>query len=282
MKILVPIDFSPDSEQALRYATALAKLIQHNKPDRDNASLELLILHMYHVPTGGKASFFAVSPLIEREEQVANDRLMQLVGTFPDIQSVPHRLMTKRALPHEGIQKTIEEEGVELVVMGGRGGNTTSMWLGGTTLEVMQYANCPVLAVPRTADVFHPQRISLATDLETSGNHSNLDFFVTLVKLWRAEVNIIHVHPNPTKVGLDQAQEALNLDRLLREVPHQYHFIEDTLPARGIEQHLLQSSADLLTVVPRYRSTLASLFHKSVTEQLTTAVSLPILSIHTD
>lgn len=280
MKILVPIDFSADAIQALRYATSLAKLLQLNETDPTNSTLELLIFHVYHVPIGGDTSFFATSPMIEREEQRTLEKIKEIIGTIPEIQSLPHRTITKLSMPYEGIKEVIEEEGVEIVVMGVRGANAAVTWLGSTTLQVMRHAACPVLAVPRTAEVFHPQSIAFATDLETSDNSSHLIIFKRLVKLWRATVHFIHVHPNPTHVGLDQAQEALNLDRFLKDVPHTYHFVEDKLPARGIEQHLMRYPADLLVVIPRHHAALESLFHKSVTKQIATHAPLPILSIH--
>ncbi|MGD1893354.1 MAG: universal stress protein [Cyclobacteriaceae bacterium] len=280
MKILVPIDFSPDAEQALRYATALAKLLQLNETDHETATLELLIFHVYHVPIGGDTSFFATTPMIEREEQLTLEKIHKLIGTIPEIQSLPHRIITRLSMPYEGIKEVMEEEKVELVVMGVRGANAATNWLGSTTLQVMRYATCPVLAIPRTAEVFHPQQIAFATDLETNEDTSFLRVFRRLAQLWRATVHFIHVHPNPSQVGVEQAQEALNLDHFLQDIPHTYHFVEDKLPARGIEQYLMKYPTDLLVVIPRHHAALESLFHRSVTKQLATHTSLPILSIH--
>ena len=280
MKILVPTDFSPDSQKALQYAIAVAKVLQRDEAKPEDADHELLILHVYHVPIGGDAIFFVTSPMLEREEQTTKDKLAQLVATVPEIQSVPHRILTKLSMPYEGIKETIEEEDIELVVMGVRGTNDTGIWLGSTTLQFMQYGVCPVLAVPRTTEVFHPQYIALATDLESSDDTAYLDFFKKLVQLWRARVDILHVHPNPSQVRVDQAQQALQLDHFLEGISHSYHFIEDKLPARGIEQHLIRSPTHLLVIVPRYHVAIERLFHKSITKQLVAHARLPILSVH--
>ncbi|MEM8965122.1 MAG: universal stress protein [Bacteroidota bacterium] len=280
MKILVPIDFSPDAEQALRYATTLSRLLQRNETYAGASPLELIILHVYHVPIGGDTTFFVTSPMVEQHEQATREKLHQLVGTIPEIQSIPHRIITKLSMPYEGIKEMIEKEEIELVVMGLRGAGDTAAWLGSTTIQMMRYGACPVLGVPRTTEVFYPQYIAFATDLETSDDTSYLEFLKNLVQLWQARVDIIHVHPNPNKVGIDQAQEALNLDHFFKGIPHKYYFIEDKLPARGIEKHLMESAANLLVVVPRHHVALERLFHKSVSKQVAQLAPLPILFIH--
>ncbi|MEM8966209.1 MAG: universal stress protein [Bacteroidota bacterium] len=280
MKILVPIDFSADATQALRYATALAKLVRAAPPEVDLSPPELLILHVFQVPTGGDASFFVTSPMIERAEEETNQRLQKVIENIPDIQSVPHRLITKLSMPYEGIGEAIEEEPVDLVIMGGRGVNASANWLGSTTLQVMRHVHCPVLAVPYTSEEFYPQHVAFATDLLATEKIPSLDLFKKLLKLWQAKVDLIHVRPHPEGISLEQAQEALQLDQFLKDAPHSYHFVEDKVPVRGIEQYLSESPADLLVVIPRHHAALESLFHKSVSKQLVTSSSIPILSIH--
>ncbi|WKN42120.1 universal stress protein [Tunicatimonas pelagia] len=280
MKILVPIDFSADATRALRYAAALAQLVESAPSNIKFSSPELIILHVFQAPTGKEVSFFATSPIIERFEEETKKQLIKLMSTMPEVQSVAHRLITKLSMPLEGICDTIEDEKVDLVVMGGRGVNASANWLGSTTLQVMRNAPCPVLAVPYTTSEFHPQRIAFATDLEATQPSPSLILFKQLLQLWQAKVQVIHVHPHPATVSAKQAQEALQLSHLLKDVPHSYHFVEDKAPARGIEQYLQEHPADLLVVIPRHYAALESLFHKSVSKKLVISSSVPILSVH--
>ncbi|MEO0331403.1 MAG: hypothetical protein AAF223_06935 [Bacteroidota bacterium] len=114
-----------------------------------------------------------------------------------------------------------------------------------------------------TTEKFYPQHIAFATDLEITNDISYLDFFKKPVLLWQDKVDIIYVCPNPAKVKMEPAQEALNVDYSLWGIPHTYHFIENKF-IRGIQRFLMRSFADLMVVVPRHHAELERLFHKSV------------------
>jgi len=280
MKILAPIDFSEDATQALRYAASIIKLIQVSQSDEEVSAPELIVLHVFQVPTGDDISFFVSSPMVERAEKNARERLSQAIESVPDVQAVKHRVITKLSLPYEGIRDTINNEQVDLVVMGGRGVNASANWLGSTTRRIIRHASCPVLAVPHTTSVFYPQHVAFATDLVATKPSPSLELFKQLLQFWQAKVHVIHVHPQPSEVSVEKAQEALQLTHFLENISHSYHFVEDKVAARGIKQYLEEYPADLLVVIPRHHAALESLFHKSVSKQLAIKSPVPILSIH--
>nr|WKN34593.1 universal stress protein [Tunicatimonas sp. TK19036] len=280
MKILVPVDFSDDALQALRYAATLAKLMQKTLSISEDPEPELLLYHAFHVPIGGDATFFVDSDMLDKAERAERHKLEQLASTIPDIHAISHRVMIQMALPGEGIIETINEEGIDLVVMGVRGVDASSAWLGSTTLHVMKHVICPVLAVPHSTEVLHPKQVAFATDLEEGENSFSLDFLVRLLKLWKASMHIIHVHSQPATIGMGKAEEALRLDHIFRDVPHTYHFPQDKVATRGISRYLNDHSVDLLVIIPRYHFALGSVFHKSVTRYLTTHPSVPLLAFH--
>ncbi len=271
MKILVPIDFSPAAQCALHYAISLGKLL----------SAEVILYHAFHVPVGGDVTFFVDGVLLERAEQQAQQRLRQLIGTAPEIHRVRHRILTTMGDATDGIMQRIKEEAVGLVVMGSRGMNDPSAaWLGSTTFSVVKHAACPVLAVPRYTASFHPKEVAFATDLGPTEETPALDFLRQLLHAWHATVHIIHVHPQPETIGIEQAEEALHLDHLFADVPHTYHFPLGKDAAEGIEQYLEHHPMDLLVVMPRRHPLFQGMFQKSVTKFLTAHVPVPLLSFH--
>lgn len=276
MKILVPIDFSADAFEALRYAITLARQWKTVKQD----SPELFIFHAFHLPVGGDATFFIDHAMLEKEEQHLQNKLRSVIGKLPEIQALPYQVITKMAMPAEGIRQVVKDEKIQLVVMGKHGiDESLSNWLGNTTLQMMKHLPCQVLAVPQSTLTLHPRKVGFATDLENAEENSSLSLFKALLQMWKADLHIIHVHPKPSKIGVAQAEEALSLDHIFHDVPHTYDFPEDKDPAQGINHYVQEHKLDLLAIIPRKHNALESLFHKSVCKYLTSHTTVPLISL---
>jgi universal stress protein A len=141
--ILVPIDFSPHSEQALQVAADLAR--------RYGASLELA--HVYHplsyaLPEG----YVLIAPeqlreiLAQFELQLKAARADVLETGVQDVQTV-----LLEGDPCARILHRVKERGHDLIVMAthGRSG-FKRMFIGSVAENVVRAASCPVLTI-RTA-----------------------------------------------------------------------------------------------------------------------------------
>ena len=134
-KILVPIDFSTNSKEALEYASAFAK-------DYD---AELLIVHV-------------MDPAIQKLEGIKPVEAMEGLGAAlrdvkPADEAIPcsHRMLEGPAA--ETILKTAEAEKVEMIVMGthGRSG-LKRLVMGSVAEDVVRKASCPVLTLRQPAE----------------------------------------------------------------------------------------------------------------------------------
>ena len=278
MKILIPIDFSPDALKALEYATTLARLTD-SMPSSPEAGTELLIYHAFQIPAGGDTHFFVDSAMLDKAERDERDKLRQLISTIPEIEQFPYRMVTRMAMPEEGIRQVIDEESVDLVVMGVRGANESAQWLGSTAFQIIKNSPCPVLVVPRITEVFQPKQVAFATDLEAVEDIPFLPFLKKLVLGWKATLQVVHVHSHPAKMKVTEAVEALVLDRVFENIPHSCHFPEDDDPAHGIAKFLQSHAIDLLIMIPRQHNALESIFHKSITKYMSSHISVPLLTL---
>jgi nucleotide-binding universal stress UspA family protein len=134
-KIVVGIDGSPTSEEALRWAMEEAKL----------AGAELVVLHGWHYPyPGGPRDEMRVDALAQLEASI------EAVGprTEGDV-SVHAKLIegqAAEALIHESAD-------ADLLVVGSRGrGGFKAMLLGSTSRAVVQHASCPVAVIRHRTD----------------------------------------------------------------------------------------------------------------------------------
>lgn len=133
LRILVPMDFSGKSRQALRYAVPVAQKF----------SARVNLVHV--LPPAGKAS---------KEEQsrlrfAALKRLGQMSEQF-----LPPRLRSENAVifgkPAEEILALAEKNNVDLIVLTTKGSSGLKRALIGSTAEqIMRQAKCPVMSVRR-------------------------------------------------------------------------------------------------------------------------------------
>ena len=146
-KILVPIDFSPCSEEAFRVALTLAKTFQ----------AELLLLHV--VDTSALATFNQLGLLAVPSDAQGQKRRLRHharlnVRRLLEVEAAKG-VTAKRIIVEGGpfveIAKTARIEKVDLVVMGsygGRSGSVDKIFFGSTAEKVVRTAGCPVLTVP--------------------------------------------------------------------------------------------------------------------------------------
>jgi len=138
-EILVPVDFSPDSDRALAYAAELA------------ASLgsRLHLLHAHHVPPLAATPYGSALPqsvwdelrasvraeLEERREKLAAQGLQATAHLATGVAS-------------EAIREAAGEVGADLIVMGTRGrSGLAHVLLGSVAERTLRTAPCPVLTV---------------------------------------------------------------------------------------------------------------------------------------
>lgn len=156
-KILVPVDFSPYSEAALRYAEVLAF---------DSRAL-LLIVHVHETRIGEEG--FHLFPLdpegIQRSKQLAKCR--------PSNPDVAYAQRMAFGDPVEKIVRIAQESRADLIVMGTHGRSGLSRFLTGSVAEgVLRQAPCPVLTMKLPAE--ESARVP-KNSLPMKGNHAVRD-----------------------------------------------------------------------------------------------------------
>ena len=131
-KILFPTDFSHCGDEALHFATSLAR----------DSNATLLIVHVEEPPVaygGGEMYYGIPEPATEDLKKM----LEQVKPTDPNV-GYEHRLITGD--PSTAVARLAEAEGVDLIIMGTHGRTGLSRLLMGSVAEaVVRRAPCPVL-----------------------------------------------------------------------------------------------------------------------------------------
>ncbi len=145
-RILVPIDFSPDSLNALTYACDFAKRF----------GAELLILHVVD------QTYLASTPelslanprfgkLLEEQWRVANTQTERL-GADLKKRHLRFRTFVRRGTPSQVIVEAAQRNAADLIIMSTHGHTGLAHMLIGSVAErVVRSAHCAVLTVRRAA-----------------------------------------------------------------------------------------------------------------------------------
>ncbi|OQW32846.1 MAG: hypothetical protein A4E19_05695 [Nitrospira sp. SG-bin1] len=145
--ILVPVDFSPCSNEAFRVACQVARL----------CGAVLLVLHVIDISALAafhRLGLLAVpsdaAPQRRRLRHHARLNIRQLLESKVAAQVKITRLIVEGA-PFVEIAKVARTGSIDLVVMGsygGRSGSVDKIFFGSTAEKVVRTAGCPVLTVP--------------------------------------------------------------------------------------------------------------------------------------
>jgi len=145
--ILVPVDFSPCSDQAFRVACQMARL----------CGAAMLILHV--IDTSALAAFNRLGLLAVPSDATAQRRRLRHHARLNVRQLLESKVaetvkvtrMIVEGAPFVEIAKVARTGNIDLVVMGsygGRSGSVDKIFFGSTAEKVVRTAGCPVLTVP--------------------------------------------------------------------------------------------------------------------------------------
>ncbi len=144
-KILLPTDGSENSERAAEHAIQLGS----------KNGAEILVLYVIETPRFRgirSAEKTELKNKLEQEGQKAFDDISNMLTEIKNggkcQKDVSLNLKFKEGSPSDTILKTIDEENIDLVVMGTSGKHALNRFLLGSVAEnIMRSASCPVLVV---------------------------------------------------------------------------------------------------------------------------------------
>ena len=188
--VLCPIDFSEDSQRALQYAVAIAV--------RAKAALRVIYVN--------DPLLIAAAATALHDRQLARRsarELQQFVNETVAATSRNQLRLTSRVSigqPSDQILKAADSYKTGLIVVGTRGlTGAGRLFMGSTTLSVLQRATVPVLAIPRGQSPVAPvsrawpgERVMAAVELD-DGSASEIDSAARIARWFGSSLVLAHV-----------------------------------------------------------------------------------------
>lgn len=274
-KILVPIDFSEVSLNALEFALEIAA--------RRQASIE--VLHAYKFPAINQsyAPVSVYSQLMEGQENKAIAEFTEFIKqsskrTQDLIEKVSINFTLQMGFVPDVILTNAKEKRVDLIVMGTTGASgIKAAFLGSIAGEVMENAYCPVLAIPKNAKFNGViRKIGVTSDF-TDDDKKVFDYMLNWAMPFNAEVICFHVDLNHTH---DYTQKMNKLaSHYIGSKNTDFEVIDEQNLQVGIERFVKDKNIDVLAMLINKRSFFRELFHYSTAKNLSYHSNIPILAI---
>jgi len=271
--LLVPVDFSQASDNATRYAVELSKFMH----------ARLVLFHVFYIPVVAADAAIVVPAMDDLEKnamqrlQVIREAILQRKDYTPDVECA-----CVSGFAVDEIGRFAEECKADLIVMGMQGaGFLSEQFIGSVTTSVLRTCSCPVLAIDRKVSFKPLEKIVLACDYKHISK-SLLWPLKDLARVFDAQVSILHVVDEALReeMDLEVALKDLQLDDSFRQLDYSCHFVSATDVVDGINDYVDRMGMDLIMMIPRKKSLLATLFAEPDTKRMAFHTHVPLLTLH--
>ena len=272
-KILIPIDFSENSMNAIKYAMNLFKYDLS----------EFLIMNAY-ADKVYENTLEMSRPFFEQyQEKVkeATDRALQkVVVEMMETSSNPkynYEYVSVFGSLVDAANDIADKEDVDIIVMGTKGEtNDRDITFGSQTLQVVKYVKCPVLMVPQGFRNNPPKNILFATDYLIPYKRRELKLVSVIAKSFGARLNFLHMtqSKNSTHRQLDNK---MFLEGCTKENIVSFITIEGDSIEQEVNAFIVANDINFLVMVNSRHSYMENLLETSAIETLGLQTNIPFL-----
>lgn len=271
-KILVPTDFSKESEYALKAAAKLAK--EHNA--------EIIALHMLDIP----------ETLITREGDEEYPELMFFMKLakkrFEDfldkeyLKDINVSEAVQHHLAFDGIIDSAKKEQADIIVMGSHGASGfKEVFVGSNTEKVVRSSDIPVLVIKKDQEDINLNTFVFASNFIDDC----LDAFKkakTFADTFNANIKLLYINtPGPSFKSSEEieAQVTVFLQRLDIDSNNiEFDIYNDYNVEQGILNYSTKNNVDLIGIPTHGRKGLAHMLKGSIGENVANHATIPVVT----
>ncbi|TCK85188.1 universal stress protein [Albibacterium bauzanense] len=275
--ILVPTDFSKDATEAANYAAQLGKYVGASR---------IVLLNSFYVSIYESilpsVNFIQLSneEICQKQESLlrrlrALKARLELLVDGSNI-TIDYHLSNLPLL--RAIQQTIEEQEIDLVIIGSTGENAKEdSVLGRNTIGIAKTSTIPVIVCPSQTKFTPIKKVVLACDFKKVTDTIPLNELEEILNITKAELLVLNVDPHGHHLKPEAVSEVSALQQMLKGFNPQYHYTDDMDTIDSIIQFTDTQEAQLIIALPKRYSFLQGLVHNSISQRLALNSKTPVL-----
>lgn len=271
-KIIVPTDFSTVAENAMVYALGLAKSFDS----------VVKVIHSYMPKTSDINAGNLYNPEGEKNSENKLDNLVKELKKQNISESESGFLLDSEFMVGAPIEKLTnyfndyEEEIYTVMGSTGESGGFKRIF-GSVSTEIIKKSKQPTFIIPSDAEFNGYKNIAIALD-EFKLDNSTILWLTDFAKKFDANIHFVHV---------DKTNKNYPLEEVMNTAKNHYpdnklnsHTIQSNNIVEALDEFSEENKMDLLIFTKGERGFLKSLFHHSVTKEMSQKTNTPLLVIH--
>lgn len=271
-RILIPTDFSESANRASDLALEIAKKL----------NLGVTFLHLIATPVEWKKIPLEKEQLYPETKAAIGDAKDSLFKLERKAEQLGVDTTTSLVFNTgmEQVQRYINKDHYQLVVMGTHGVHGLDKMAGTNAYKVINRSPVPVLALKATDKAVIPTKWVVASDFEPESD-PGIHKLMQLAESLGASVQALYINTPYNFVETPAIEEKMNraLTRF-SDLSITKRVINAHNEENGIRTFLKNCECDLVAVITHGKYGFTSLFRRSITEELINHLEIPILSMN--
>lgn len=272
-RILLPTDFSDNAFNAIKYAVQLFQ----------NQKVDFFLLNTF-TPMSYNAAYLTETPIINTlEDSFCMNSIKKLEEIeekiIKEFANPKHTFVKKAKLNFlvSGITEAIEENQIDLVIMGTKGATGAKEILVGTqTMHTIKKVKCPVIAVPAEYKCQEPKNILFPTDFNVNKNNSHLHIIKELCSFYDSKLYMLNAYYGEP-LNYEQEETRMFLDDFFENLVHSFPVADGMDAIEAIEDFEKEHVVDLLIMIHNKHSFFENLLFKPVINQIIYHTEIPFM-----
>ncbi len=272
-KILIPVDFSKNSWNALACA------LQYFKYEK----ADIYILHAYADQVYANETVVSKESLDTYKKACEIEVNQQLEATLQKIQShfpnPKHTFIPKAVFESliDAADDIVEEENIDLIVMGTKGAtNDSKITYGSHTLQMLKYVTCPVLGIPSEYTYERPTQMVFPSNFMVPYKMRELKLLSCLAKSYRATIHLLYLS-NYDRLSLRQEDNKAFIEYGLGDNTIQYVRRDYGPITKTINTYTKTEGIEMIVMVNSRHSYMEELLNQSSIDAISLNTKIPLL-----
>lgn len=275
--ILIPTDFSENSQNAIRYALDYYA----------NIPVNFFILHVSHKNHLPKIevseSFFESSSSIQLayDPSLLLKREIKLCKTWTKNPKHNFFPLQEDMLLVEAIRKQILENEIDAILMGTKGVSQSDRdEMGSHTYEVITKVKCPIMVIPENAAFNGIRNIAFVTDYNCLYRNRVISTLSQALQLHNVPLRVLHIRPQNTRLTVAQTDNKGFLHYFFKEIKHSFHFLENKNVETGIQDFVDTWEISMVAIVAKNLNFIQRLMLRPSSNVINYHSEVPFLVLH--
>lgn len=271
-RILVPIDFSEVSIQALNTAYTLAKKVK----------AEILVIHIVEHPTVDSFNTMGVVDYSDTDNFFLMKLIERVKEKMDDLVSLPRyadivlRYKIEIGHPFLKISEIVASEKTSIIIQGSTGATgLVGLLIGSNADKVTKYATCPVITVKEEFDLSDIKSIVYPTDMREEQS-AIIDGIKELRNFYNAHLHLVKTYDSNWLTQKEVEDEIETFAKRHNLKDYSVTAVKESDEVDATLEFAKELKADLLVVGTHRGRGIESLMHGFISKRLVNRSPIPI------